>query len=181
MAVALVVDLPDQPAGGSAVEVPLAGNGYWSPHSETHVTAPLPGDASGGLQTITVSFDPRWTSIIAFCQLEIDSLGAPRNVTLRTQMGPDMFDGIVFNVQGLTSPGGIGALSPTTWYPVPQFYNFSTGQTPPNIVLTKSNVDSEDVVMHLLVYNFKIDAAKRVPLQVLYSCLPRGSSGVSAI
>jgi len=169
------VQLPEQPASGFVEEVALAGNGYHAPHSETHVKLQLDADVSGALWQTTITFDPKWSSLIAYVHLEFGSLLDTKIVACRTQLGPDMFLG-----QNVLIPPSFESLPENNqglWVPPAQLY-FAPGMPgwQPNITVRTDNTDTENGTVFLLLYNFKKDAGKRVPLSVIYSCLPRASS-----
>lgn len=177
MSVGSSVQLPNQPAAGRVEEFPLAGAGYTSPLSETRVRLELDADATGGFMTATIVMDPRWTSIIAYHGVEVGSLADSKALAFNIQVGE--FFSLSSNVivaKGVTG-GTVPPLSVGTWTPPGQLL-FGPGlpNWTNNIITTTDNTDTEDLVVNCLIYNFKKDASKVVPLAVLYRCLPRGTA-----
>lgn len=176
MAVALTVQLPEQPATGSVEEVPLAGDGIVSPHSETHVHMVLEADATAGLLVITIQLDPRWSCLLNYCNWQCASLADRKGCSWRIQAGPDFFLGANMDLGTGPNFSAVGSDNNSIWCPPPQML-FVPGMTSwaPNIVFTTDNTDTEDVELFVLIYNFRKDAPKRIPVTVLNSALPRGS------
>lgn len=156
-----------------AKEVSLAGNGYWSPHSAWHVRFRLDADASGGSQTATIHLDQRWASMLAMVSVNCGSLAAAKRIGLFVTIDEDLSMGteILLPEHGtLTSRKGI-------WTPQPQILVAPPGASfTNNVLLDTANVDTENVTMELVLYNFKKDAPKVTPITILNNCLPRGTS-----
>ena len=84
MAVTLAVTLPGQPVTGINTYTPLGGDGWTAPHSVAEVSMSSPGDASAGNNTIQLTFDPRFTSIVSYVRLSNSgaSAGLEMNMVL---------------------------------------------------------------------------------------------------
>lgn len=174
MAVTATLQLPAQPTSGEVVISPLAGNGYTAPHSETRVRVNLSGAVGGGSALITVFWDPRWVSIISWCALAIDSLGADQLAQFDYTIAANLGMGCALDVKasGLSGVDGI-----VTWCPPPQLSSVPTiGATQPNLRVATGNVDGDVYQLFLVLLNFKKDVLQRVPMSRLVQSLPRGTS-----
>lgn len=174
MAVTTTVAIPDQPATGVIEFLPLGGNGKVAPLGCYMVDVQLAGDASGGLATINVELDPRYTNLVAFYSAKVDSAAT----------APDFFMDIRANAAatGFAGPSIVGTMPHTTiitlgnasflWYPPPIYYPRGG-----HISLTMTNVDATEVYAVVAeVYCFDSDVRSLAPLYLLQLNVP----GVSA-
>jgi len=162
VAVTASVTLPDQPATGSVDYVTLAGDGYYAPHSMYIVAIAADEDASGGSITLTVNPDPRFAqcATIMSC-FDTDTTPKPFQMNLGIERPGQGVFSYVFTRDSADSPTGIQVV----------------GFMPPIFVpqarweVSVANVDTFALEMRMLVYNFMIDAPKRVPLQFIVTAL----------
>lgn len=174
MSVTQTIVLPAQPAAGSTVQVALAGNGYTAPHSETRVRVNQAGDASGGINTIQVNWDPRWVSMVAFSSFVIGGLAAAQSVELNYRISANSGMGVVLVVP---FPNITGINPQVTWCPPAQLCSVpSIGATQPNFRAALVNTDGDTYQLDLVLYNFKKDVLQVTPLSILLASLPRGTS-----
>lgn len=128
----------------------------------------LTGDATGGLNTITVNFDPRYSGVCSYVrvarqsaasiEMQLTLLPAPPRNTPQAQA--------FFNATPLNSISGNNL---GTWCPPPL----------PHFRQLKSAVPNSDTLIHTLfvyVYNFDIRAFEKVPLATILASLPRADS-----
>jgi len=176
MAVGIQVNLPAQPTAGIVEEYGLAGDGLTAPHSEARVRLLLDGDSGGGLMTMTIGMDLRWASLVSYALCDVASLSDAKQIAWRMGVGSDMALGVNLEIP-LSFPGGqaVGANNQGLWCPPPVLL-MPNGSVPAVLIFTTDNTDTEDIALHVLIYQFKIDAAKRVPLPILHSVLSRGTS-----
>jgi hypothetical protein len=135
-------------------------------------------DGSAGFLTLGLTFDPKWSSVLAWVNIEITNVLVTKKVSVRLQTGEHVAMGSLLVVDPLIPGlGSVGAHAPVMWNPPPQLL-FSPGipNWTNNLQLICTNVDGEDVEMHVTLYNFKKDAGKVVPLNLIYSVLNRGGS-----
>lgn len=164
MAVTEIIALGDQPVTGEIRYVPLAGDGYTAPHSMYIANIDLAQDASGGVIAIRVTRDPRWehlVGVMAFTNTNTTAAKSQFDIT-NDASGP------FFIVAGtpVTLPGGTQS---GVWVPPPII-------NPQSFNIRAANVDTFTLTYAALIYNFRIDASKRIPLSVLLASVPTGGS-----
>ncbi len=130
---------------------PLGGDGYSSPQSFYLANRDVTADASGGTLTVTINMDPQFQSVIALVNVQIGSGAADRLVRLDVvPEGQTLSGGIVFGIIGnvvLDADVGQELLySPPPLFPVVR------------VVAVIDNVDTENLNVKVVVYNFKRDA-----------------------
>lgn len=156
--------LPAQPVSGSTIYIPLAGNGYTSPHSAFAVSAVVTMDASGGVAALRLARDERWEHLVVLMAALVSN----------TTVAPIQFD----ITSTSTAVSFVTSKIPTLLPGGTQAAIF----TPPPIInpitmnIRAANVDSFTLTASFMVYNFKIDASKQIPLDVLLASVPTGGS-----
>lgn len=173
MAVTETVALPAQPVVGATTEVPLAGDGYYAPHSQTNVRINLDADVSSGNITAFIEMDPRWTSIVAWAALEVASMAATRQANFRILSSENIS---MSSMQLITQStlGNAAEFNGCVWVPPPFILPGPIRNTTSSIRVGFLNTDSEDIIFDCVIYNFQKDVRNRVPLQWIHSSLPRG-------
>lgn len=160
--------LPNQPAAGSAVYLPLGGNGFLAPHSAYSIDMQITGDASGGGIAFRIDRDERFEHLIQSMMLQVDGSAA-------IQYKFEVFrhaDSIFINA---------GTSSATTAANADGAYQL---WTPPAMIdpsfwrLKVTNVDGVQVKFKCLIYNFNIEASKKIPLNLLLQNVPRSASSL---
>lgn len=177
MSISDQVQLPDQPTAGVTTERGLGGHGLVAPHSYHDCTLQLASDASGGVSTLWIHSDPRWTCLFAYATLQIT--GAAAGVPFRLDLlanevgvhGPTLTGVTNFNANWVPR---------VSWYPPPILGTSDQKTTsnafPYRMRATIPNNNGEVAFLSIRVYNFEKDVQQRVPLSQLFAPLTRGSS-----
>lgn len=168
MAIGEDLTLPDQPAAGSVVFLPLGGNGFLAPHSAFSIDMQITGDASGGGIAFRINRDERFEHLIQSMMLQVDGSAAIQYKFEVFRENDSLFiNGGTSSVT--TASGGDGAYQ--LWTPPamidPSFWR-----------LKVTNVDGVQVKFKCLIYNFNIEASKKIPLNVLLQNVPRSASSL---
>lgn len=169
MAVSIDNQLPEQPVLGVNTYTPLGGDGWTAPHSVAEVSVGSAGDASGGNNVITVTFDPRFISIVAYVRLHNSSAsaGIEMNLALLPELPRSQPQLTAFYndvpVAQLNSSNVI------TWSPSP-LPHLSRLQA------TTTNVNGDSLTLQAYIYQFQRTALQQVPLNLILSSLPRGDN-----
>lgn len=127
----------------------------------------IAGDVSGGNAVLTVVSDPRFEGLVTHCSGTVWGATAAENYLIEV--------GTRQSGQGVRNAG-------QTF-----FSDFALGQAqfdwdPPAIIdssqvqVTYANTDGDTYHLAVFIYNFKIEASKKVPLNELLSSLPRSGS-----
>ncbi len=175
MSVTATLQLPEQPASGSTIWVPLGGNGYTAPHSMFEVDLQLANDASGGDTRLFILTDPRWESIIHRVELVVASSAAQAEFTLNLNISAiaGFPPKVPMNLSGEMDFSTLTGTS-AAWWDLPPHIDAQ------QISCTLDNVDAtETSIIRAWVYNFHKDASQRVPLGVLLSSIPRSGNASS--
>lgn len=171
MAIATTLTLPNQPADGSVVYVPLGGDGWRSPMSSYSVTIRVTGDASGGTNQITVSPDPQFVAIVSYVQVASpDSPNDPEDFLVSLNSGQETAQ------TGMQIPSVLPAGNNTNtaiWTPPLTLLDPPRGD--PSIVAAMQNINTIDLELSFRLYNFRKGVAQRTPLGRLVAALPRPS------
>ncbi len=173
MAVAVAVTLPDQPGIGINVYNPLGGDGWTAPHSVAEISVSSAGDASGGNNSIALTFDPRFTSIVSYARLVNSSASAGIEMSLimlptgRAQPQVEAFANAV-PVKSLT------AQNVMTWTPPPIPHMGSL-----HALTTNTNGDTISLMGY--IYQFQVNVLQKVPLNIILASLPRGDNMVTVM
>lgn len=159
--------------------MPLGGDGFTSPHSLYIVHAVLDSDASGGSNSITVRFDPRYTSLVSYLQTQVTSgaaaigcrmeirTSALENVTLQQEMPLVAVSGQLRTQGVLWTPPALMVTAETAPATSPPFYTSAI-----------DNVDTEALLLTARIYNFDRRARELAPLNLLLSSLTRSVGAV---
>lgn len=162
MAISNVWSLPGQPPVGFANQVPLQGDGFFSPISMYLLQPTDIGDASGGGVTFTVTMDPRYISIVAMMGFAVT--GGAASVEFR------------MSVSGRAGNGLIAAGDS-------KFTSIDTAQAEASFVpgplvdvqtvnWVIENTDTLAYGCTATIYLFDRQAMNAVPLSVLFASLP---------
>ncbi len=168
MAVAIDVTLPAQPGTGINTYEPLGGDGWSAPHSVSEFSMSSAGDASGGNNSITLNFDPRFTSVVSYVRLSNSSASGALEMNLtmfpvgRSQPQVQAFANAV-PVIGLTT------INLFTWCPPPLPH---MGR----LVGLTTNTNGDTLSMMGYIYQFQINVLQKVPLNIILASLPRSDS-----
>ncbi len=166
MSVATDVNIPSQPTTGSLELLPLGGNGEIAPRSMQLLRQDLAGDASGGQVTMSFLCDTRFENVITRLQLSASSAAAAVPYSFAADQRPDTTSMVA---AGLTFLDTVQAVNNAYW-DLPPLFNMRGGS-----VIT-DNVDATEVyTLRAWIWNFNIDASRRIPLNLLLSSLPRAS------
>jgi len=174
MAVSITTSLPDQPVTGVNTYTPLGGDGWTAPHSVAEVSMSLAGDGSGGNNTITLNFDPRFVSIVTYVRLA-NSSGAT-SIEMTVQMLPALprsqpqlqaFANLV-PVIALTTENVL------TWSPPPIPHMA-------RMIAIEPNVNGDSFILMAYIYQFQRTALQQVPLDRILASLPRGDNMVTVM
>ncbi len=162
-AVSAALVLPAQPAAGSLVYVPLGGDGQRAPKFAWALRVfQLSGDASGGAAQLTVTLDPRYTSLVSLVTWQIAqgaAADADFRVLLRGDTSPTVLDlGTQDSTVSLVSAFEVGR----TWNPTPIV--LPGGNENAQIQAHFKNVDGDEYFLDALIYAFDIDVRQRTPM-----------------
>lgn len=165
MAVVSDMQLPDQPATGSAVWVPLGGDGWVAPVAAFSVLNQVVMDASGTTATAIVRFDPRFESICVLAQSLVTGFSSSvENELSLIQKEPAtghraqaFGDGIFMNT--------LSDHSLFSWSPP-----LLIGQDRIQCVVV--NTDGDTLNFRVQVYMFNIRVFEKVPLNVILASIP---------
>lgn len=165
MAVLEVVDLPNQPAAGSAIFHALGGDGWFAPQSRVEIDASLAMDASGGAIRLSFTLDPQYESIVALMQIGTDetTAGLDFQVDVALKASTNFI-----KATGVVVPDHEGGQS-RLWMPPPII-------NPLKIDFRMDNTDTFTMVCIATIYQFRKTASQRVPLSELFRCLARGGA-----
>lgn len=166
------VVLPSQPVAGSLEYIPLGGDGLTAPQSAWFMDMQITGDATGGAIRAVVLRDDRFEHILQFMSVETDSATA---VSYRM----DIFRGAKASSAQAFHNVGTTQLSSVTGHVLAcQLWTPPAVIGPVQFEAKVPNVDTELFKFKLLIYNFQVDASKRVPLNILFQCLIRAASSI---
>lgn len=173
MAVLKQYIFPDTPASGDTIElVPLAGNGYTSPHSYYAYDLQAEGASGGGSLIIQLGFDERYTSVVPYVTGRTNDIGA--DVFAQFTLASTNVDRVSDDFTLAFTNALIS--SDRVWEPPPIVIPGRPREatlTVPWLRFLTTNVDTEDYQMFGRIYNFKIDALKLIPLPIILASLPR--------
>lgn len=161
MAVSDIFTLPAQPGTGTSSYVPLAGNGFSSPHSMWIIDAQLTMDASGGDASVRVSFDPRFSCIAQVLSIESTDTtqrAGEFNITVQDSAA-------FFSVAKLLEVG-VAADHLALWSPPPIV-------RADRFIVRTPNIDTFELRARMILLNYDINAPTRSPLATLLASLPR--------
>ncbi len=168
MAVAVALTLPDQPVIGENIFTGLAGDGWTAPQSVFEFAISSAGDASGDENTITMTFDPRFTGIMTYVRLSNSS--ASSAIEMKMQLLPlDRATPQLECFVNAVPVNGIDNQNTVTWSPPPV-------PTMRRLVAVTANVNGDTLSLMGYLYNFNINVLNKVPLNLILASLPRGDS-----
>jgi len=165
VSVSTTVNLPNQPTLGLVSYQGLSGDGFVAPHSYFQANINLLGDASGGHQVVTLVMDPRFESVIVFAN--IVNLAATAAGTYDMTIGFNDVTGFQIETSGDMNLVAIRARANKIWSPPPV-----VGAARIVAFVTNEGV-GVDMNFYVLIYNFDIQASKKVPINIMLSSLPR--------
>ncbi len=173
MAVSATVVLPAQPATGLTTFIPLAGDGLFSPLGYYLVENNVVGDASGGVATVQIGGDPRYTNLFSFVNAKVSSAAAATDFLISMSFnaaGP--IDNQIQVVGTMPFVGAVGLESCYLWYPPPILWT-----TAGFLQMACINVDvTETYQLFTQVYCFAKDVTNVMPLSLLMQSLVTASA-----
>jgi len=180
MAVAIELQLPDQPASGSVVLQPLGGDGWVSPQSVFRVQVNSVSDASGGGNAIHVRGDLRYVQVISSVLVTLLSGADTLDLNVRILDESGVGSANLRTVVPLTAVSGSGPTNSVSWTPEPLLFSATAGAlgTPPGIAIKCDNTDTETLGVIFSIYNFRKTAREKVPIDKMLAFLTRSTSVV---
>ncbi len=175
MSVNGVVTLPGQPDQGATVYMALGGDGTTAPLGCYFTTLEIEGDVSGGNAALTVTFDVRYTNLVAYMNLGIAADAAAGDFMMRLQNDALNTFPPRPQIVGTIPQVGTGVTTDNAeflWYPPPVFFQqagIATASLPNVGVLETYKLQMEILVFHP-------DVRRITPLPWLMQNVP----GVSA-
>lgn len=175
MTVTAAFTLPDQPAAGTVNLQPLGGDGFSSPHSVYQVRATVDADSSTGRLEQYIRFDPRFVQVVSNVIISIESPADTTNVMARItgEQGGRLEIRQAIPVVAVSGQGSECVLS---WTPEPMAVSSfldSSSTAAPHVRVVLDNVDTEDLTVDALIYNFDKRARELAPLSDIFSFLSR--------
>ncbi len=174
MAVATEVVLPAQPTTGRTVYTPLGGNGLTAPGGCYMVNAAIAGDASGGVATVGITGDPRYTNLFAWANLKTAASASANDFVciLEETSGSSVPNSLICGTMPQVAAASFGTNASFLWYPPPVYFKGAgrCGGQQPNVGA------GETYFLTVQIYIFAIDVLQRTPLPFLQWNVP----GVSA-
>lgn len=153
----------------------MGGDGITAPHGCYLVAVTVAGDASGGVATLRVVGDTRFTNLAAWMNVRATSAAVAGDFVMTTEDAVGTLESAPFIV------GTLPHVDPTLfpglnaaflWYPPPVYFQGSG-----NFQVSTENVDAtETYTLGCQIYCFNIDVVQRTPLPILQWNVP----GVSA-
>ncbi len=174
MSVNAAVTLPAQPTQGTSVYEALGGDGRQAPHGCYFCTLEVAGDATGGVASMTITFDVRYTNLVAYMNLGIEADAGAGDFMLRLQGAANAFPprpqivGTIPQVASTLTADNAEFL----WYPPPVFFQqqgIATASVP-NVGV------NETYKLQIEILVFDPDVRRLAPLPWLMLNVP----GVSA-
>ena len=169
MSVSETVTIPGQPSGAGVVRyLPLGGDGWTSPQSCYYLESMVSeADAGAGTNQVTVNMDNQYSTVISTIQCSIlSAANAPEALFRIFYQG---LNGLLLEAQRTLDLISFGTTATKQWNPAPLF-------NPDIFTVVTENVDTEDLVVSAVMYNFRKRAVEEVPLAVLLASLPRDGS-----
>lgn len=178
MAVTSRVELPNQPNDGSLVLHALGGDGFTGPHSVYHGLEQITGDASGGLLTCSVRFDPRFTQLVIQMQCAFGGLSADKDFDMQISEST----GSILQVRATATYlpiTGIVTDASKNWNPGPYLLSAGPGDSVTLPWMQWRAVNDGvgvDMYCRFHVYNFDKRAREEIPIEILSRALVRAES-----
>ncbi len=173
------IQLPAQPADGRNELVPLGGDGFVSPISLYIIAVDLDSDATGGKNQILVRFDVRYTQVVSYAQLSVESGAAA--IDGRLEIRTNGFENVAIQIpMALTGVSGVAVTNSMLWTPPALMVtaNNAIVTADPFLRATIDNVDTETLRLRARIYNFDKRARELAPLHLLLSSLTRSVGAV---
>jgi len=169
MAVSIDLQLPEQPVIGSVVYNPLAGDGWTAPHSVSEFSVGSAGSASGGNNVITITFDPRFTSILTYVRATNSSASTAIEMSIVLLPALPRSTPQVEAFCNTVPIKALGTQNVMTWAPPPLPH---LGR----LQVVEANVNGDELDAMGYLYQFQRDVLHQVPLNLILASLPRGDS-----
>ncbi len=169
MSVTEAVVLPAQPTIGATIWVPLGGDGVTAPIGYYDVLARIVGDAGGGVAQVSIGFDSRYTSLLAYANVGVLADTAATEFVIQTERSSTALTGIQVNgTMPFTLEASFGQNSSYLWFPPPIFYA-GDGQ----VRFFTPNVDAtESYHMTAQVFVYNRDVRNRMNMTWLHQITP---------
>ena len=172
MSVSSDFDIPSQPSDGEARFIPLGGDGRTAPSHQYYVVSSLDGDVSGGIATVRIGLDPRYSHMIDWINPQVE--GSTGDVLCRvTQAFTDehfLRSYVTCKDLGFAPSGpraGVVLSPPST-----MMGSFGASA----IACVFPNVNGETYEVQLSVYAFDIRARELTPIPFLTMTKPAAGS-----
>lgn len=172
MAVSGAFTIPEQPADGAGTDalvgtvrlIPLGGNGKTAPNVMYEVAASLASDASGGNNTITITFDSRFQSLVTLVNIVNSSASgaieaAYELVATASNTRFRAFDNAV-------PVNSLDALNVSVWNPPPLM-------DMDQLVTKVPNVTGDVHIVNAMIYCFNRRVLEMTPMYQILANLPR--------
>jgi len=175
MSVTADVALPAQPTTGSSSIQPYSGDGRYAPHSEYLVDTRVAHDATGGTANLTVTMDPRYTSVVTWSSLMVAGSATAKDfvVSLARNAASNEASPAIIGAMPLVASSVTSSNNIFLWYPPPLFY-----QREGVLSFTVDNVDSETSFIRCQIYNFHSDVRQSTLLPFLLANFPASGGSV---
>ncbi len=172
MAVAGEFTIPQQPADGSGADallgglrlIPLGGNGKTAPQLMYVISASLVSDGSGGANSITVNFDPRFKSLVTL----VNAVNTSASGAIE----------VVYELVTTVSNTRFRAFDPAVPVNDLDTLNVSVWNPPPivdadQLVTKVPNVTGDTHIMNAVIYCFNRRVLELTPIYKILANLPR--------
>lgn len=171
MSVSDVINLQTGDHAGAAIVNPrrfrpLGGNGFHAPSSMYEVGISIAGDASAGNAQLIISPDDRFEQLLALVQVSMTSATGAIEVFFQMSTNNVFTRGFV----DAAPLDGINSFNNAVWNP-PPLLGFDEAR-----VVTLNPGVGPVLTTFWYVYNFNIQASKKVPMYQLLANLPRSGT-----
>ncbi len=169
MAVSIDNQLPEQPVLGVNTYTPLGGDGWTAPHSMAEVSVGSAGAAGGGTNVITVTFDPRFQSLVTYVRLSNSSASGAIEMNLSLFPALPRAQPQLQAWANAVPVNDVSTQNNITWSPppIPNLFRLQA---------TTTNVSGDSLTLQAYIFQFQRRALELVPLNVILASLPRGDN-----
>lgn len=178
MVVATETYLPAQPASGSAVQMPLGGNGFTSPFACYHVYQASAGDASGGAHSSRIYLDPAYVGVVSVVKVKHARAASQ---PIYVEIIPGTPSG--YQIGMAVEPAGGAATDGELVYTPPPMVLRNRDDIPPGdpalphvYVAILANTNAETIYISTSIFLFDRRAPELVPIENLFACVAGGAN-----